>query len=364
MSKNKPILLEAEINIIDSTEDLMREVASIVEFPKNKTPDMLFFTGCFVSSGENLNHAYFMPSELVKSFNSIINKPLDIEHEEDVIVGHIYSSAFVDQSGNKLELETLSTMDEKALDMMDLDIIIGGIIYKSRFPEMAEEVTDDKWKLSMETYFQDYDIKVGNLIMSRQEAEVMGLASFDNIGRIADIIKGGVQVASGEIARVLRDLMFSGCGLVEKPANPRSLIFTTAAESKNKNKEAILVDLDKIDGVGDIDIPIKKTKKTKADISAEDIRSQTSIGICVSYKKYLYANEPVGPDTEILHENWCTLYESGCTSFGRDTTDPNCLRNQIAQQAASYAESKLLEMNKTDKRGGLLKELKKVIKKI
>ena len=57
MTTNKPITLEAEIQIIESTDELMKEAASVVEFPKNKTPDVLFFSGCFVSSGENLNHA-------------------------------------------------------------------------------------------------------------------------------------------------------------------------------------------------------------------------------------------------------------------------------------------------------------------
>lgn len=358
MATNKPIKLEAEIKIVEETEELMKEAAAIVDFPKNKTPDVLFFSGCFVSSGENLNHAYFMPSELVKAFHSIVNKPLDIEHAEDVIVGHIYSSAFVDQSGKKVELSELSSVDGVALDRMNLDVVIGGIVYKSRFPELAEEVKGGKWKLSMETYFQDYDVKVGDLIMNKKEAEAMGLTTAEVLGKLAKIVKKGVTLASGEVARVLRDLMFSGCGLVKQPANPRSVIFETA--KKREEEGTIVIELDKDEEV----ISTKTTTTEKADVSTEDVRTQTSVGPCVSYKKYLYANEPPGPDTKIVHENWCALFESGCTSFGRDVTDPNCLRRQAERTARVYTEAKMRKAENDDNRGTLLKVLQKTLQKI
>jgi len=354
VATNKPVTLEAEIQIIEGTKELMKEAAAVIEFPKNKTPDILFFSGCFVSSGENLNHAYFMSSELVQGFHTIVNKPLDIEHAEDVIVGHIFSSAFVDKIGKKIDISELSNMEVSELDMMDLDILIGGIIYKSRFQELAEEVKDSKWKLSMETYFQDYDVKVGDLILTKQEAEDMGIAAVESLGKMAKIVKKGIQLASGEVARVLRGLMFSGCGLVKQPANPRSLIFETA--KKHEEDGTIMIELDKEDKV------VSTTFEEEAGIDTVDIRRQTSVGICVSYKKYVYASEPVGPDTEILHENWCTLFEAECTSFGHDATDPNCLRNKAEQTAMKYAKSKMHEAENNDNRGRLLHELKCVLK--
>lgn len=352
---NKPIKLEATIKLVEETEELRKAAASVVDLPKNKTPDVLFFTGCFVSSGENLNHAYFMPSELVKASNTIVNKPMDIEHEEETIVGHIYSSAFVDQKGNKLEIEDLNKIEAKELDKMNLDVLIGGIMYKSRFPEMADEIKDGKWKLSMETYFQDYDIKVGDLLLTKQEAEAMGLASIDVLGKFAKILKRGVALATGEVARVLRDLMFSGCGFVKQPANPRSLIFETAKKREENN--TIIIELDEND----------ELKHEQADISTTDVRTQTSVGICVSYKKYLYAHEPAGPGDTPIHENWCALFEEGCTSFGHTATDPDCLLCQsycdIEDHVEEYAKFKIREYADKDNRGRLLESLKEVLKK-
>ena len=83
---------------------------------------------------------------MVKAHDTIDNKALDIEHEETSIVGHIYSSAFVDRAGKKLDMQVLQEMNSEELEKMDIDVMIAGILYKSRFTELAKEVKDDKWK--------------------------------------------------------------------------------------------------------------------------------------------------------------------------------------------------------------------------
>jgi len=355
--KFEPVRIEADIEIVEETNELKEIAASVVNFPEHKTPDLLFFSGIFVSSGENLNHAYFMPSELVKAAPTIDHKALDIEHQEDQIVGHIYDSKFVDNAGNLLDLNETVNMNANDLNKMNIDVMIAGILYKSRFPELAKEITEGKWKLSMETYFQDYDIKIGEVIMSRKEAEALGYAN-EIIGRLAKILKNGKEIAKGEVSRVLKDLLFSGCGVVKHPANPRSIILETAKKQKNTNKGAeIVIDLDKLDNS-------LKEEEEEADISVEDVRAQTSVGICVSFKKRVIDATYEGPDVKIIHENWCTLYEMACTSSSRDVTDPNCLKRQAAKKAKNYVESKLKELKGKDKRKSLLFELETVLKDI
>jgi len=302
--KYDPVTLEAEIELFEGTEELKQEVASVVPFPANKTPDMLFFSGIFVSSGENLNKAFFLPSELVKSHNTINNKALDIEHDDTQIVGHIYSSAFVDHAGNKLEIASLQDMKQDELEKLDVDVMIAGIIYKSRFPELAREVKENKWKLSMETYFQDYDVKIGDLILSKKEAEALGLASDSVLGRVAKVLQKGKEIAKGEVARVLRNLLFSGCGLVKNPANPRSVILETAKKKELEEGELVI----------ELDPKTVLKNKEEADVDVVDIRSQTSVGICVSYKRRVIDATFEGPNTKVLHNDWCTLYDTGCTS--------------------------------------------------
>jgi len=359
--KFSSIMLEADISIIEATDDLKKEVASVVDFPDNKTPDMLFFSGIFVSSGENLNKAYFKPSELIKAAHTINNKPLDIEHAEDQIVGHIYSSKFVDMSGNELDLKELSSISEEEVENIDMDIMIAGILYKSRFPQIAEEVTAGKWKLSMETYFQDYDIKIGNVIMSRKEAEAIGLVAAGKgvVERVVRLFKSGKEIADGEVFRVLKGLLFSGCGLVKNPANPRSVILETAKKNKDNQQEELIIDLDNIiDGKDENEIV-----KEEADIDTTDIRTQTSVGICVSYRKTVYDATFKDQHSKILHTDWCTLYEKGCTSPSRGADHPDCLRWKIKNDTKAYVYGKLEEIKDKDERGNLLSTLKSLLNK-
>lgn len=355
------VTLEADIKLIESTEELQQEVASVVKFPENKTPDMLFFSGIFVSSGGNLNHAFFMPSELVKAHATINNKALDIEHEETDIVGHIYSSAFVSRDGTKLDVSSLQDIKESELDKMEIDIMIAGILYKSRFPELATEVKDNEWKLSMETYFQDYDIKIGNLILSKKEAEALGLIVDDVVGKAVKILRRGKEIAKGEVDRVLRGLMFSGCGLVKNPANPRSLILETAKNNMAAEEE-IVIELEP-------DASIKKEKAvdftSPIDVqggpNANDIRTQTNPGVCIDYKKRVIDATFEGPDAKILHENWCMLYDTGCTSLDRSAVHPDCIRRVVVEITRDYTKHRLEDVRSGDKRGDLLAHLKSLL---
>ncbi|KKN59918.1 hypothetical protein LCGC14_0537430 [marine sediment metagenome] len=367
-NKFKSVTLEADIKLFEGTDELRQEVASVVKFPDNKTPDMLFFSGIFLSSGENLNKAYFLPSEMVKAHATIDNKALDIEHEETNIVGHIYSSVFVDRAGKKLDMQTLEDMNSEELEKMDIDVMIAGILYKSRFTELAEEVKDDKWKLSMETYFQDYDIKIGDLILSKKEAEALGLTSENMLGKAAKVLRKGKEIANGEIARVLRGLLFSGCGLVKNPANPRSVILETA-KKKELGEGEIVIELEPTD---DLEIGVKKKESAEAIVTSpvavqggpnrDDVRSQTTTGICISFKRRVVDATYEGPDAKILHEDWCNLYDIACTAiYSRSADDPDCTRRKVIEITKDYTKHKIGDIAKRDKRGNLLAELKSLL---
>jgi len=368
--------LEADIQLEKETVDLKKAVAAVIDLPspEDKQPDLLYFSAIFVSTGTNLNNAHFLPSELVKAENTIVSKALDVEHQEEDIIGHIYDRAFIDADNNKLNIIELAAKESAGLDKdySDMHIVIAGVIYKNRFPSLAEEVADNGWRVSMECYYNGYDVKVGDVIMSQPEAELLGLAHDDKVfGKMAKIIKKGKEIAVDKLERVLRNICFSGCGIVKNPANPPSVILETANEKEKKvidPKEIIVLDYDKIEqsntdnnvtsnNVETVNTVITDTNEDDASLDYKD-----TIGICVSYKRRVLSAEPHGPNTEIIHEDWCSLYEKDCTSFSRDTSDPDCLKNQINVAARTYAK-KLINKNKTSvRRNELVAKLEKVLK--
>jgi len=367
--------LEAEIKLEEETEDLKKAFAAAIELPKgdDKQPDLQYFSAIFVSAGTNLNGAHFLPSELVKAEDTIVSKALDVEHKEEDIIGHIYDRAFVDSDNNRLDLAELANKEDASLDREnnDMHVVIAGVIYKNRFPNLAKEVADGEWKVSMECYFSNYDVKIGNMILTRKEAEMMGLAHDDRLfGKLAKIIKKGKEIAEGKLERVLRGIVFSGCGVVKNPANPPSVILETAADKGTKHdpKEIIILDYDKLEEEnkltsssveGDTSVITDPSESEDAELQYDD-----TTGICVNYKRRVYAGEPEGPDTEVVNTDWCTLYDKGCTSFSRDTTDPDCLRNQVSKAAKTYAKKLLTKREESDRRQELTKRLKDTLEKV
>lgn len=374
------MFLEAKIELKEETAAAKKAVAAIIDLPAKhlKQPDLQYFTAVFVSAGTNLNGAHFLPSELVASEGTIVSKALDVEHKEEEIIGHIYDRAFMDDDGNRIDLEELANKEEAALDVdyKNLHVVIAGVIYKNRFPNIAKEVANGDWKVSMECYYSDYDVKIGDMVMSRREAEVMGLAHDDSLfGKMAKIISKGKEIAKGKLERVLRGIVFSGCGIVKNPANPPSVILETASDkgnNKNSGKEIVL-NYDKLES--------NKLEKSSNNVTSLNIGGDNSVitdtneemsgmqyddttGICVNYKRRVYAGEPAGPDTEIIHEDWCTLYDQACTSFGRDTTDPECLRNQLGRVVRAYAKKLMANAEESDRREELVEHLEELLNKV
>ena len=370
---NNKFYMEADITLVDETDAMRHEAASVIKLPEpgDKQPDLSYFTAIFVSSGTNLNSAHFLPTELVKASKSVPSKAVDVEHEEAEIIGHIYDHAFIDTDGTKKSLKELSSMEKASLDKQDIHIVIAGIIYKSRFPEISQEMAEGKWKVSMEAYYQDFDIKIGEMILDKKEAETLGLVSAeqaDVFGKAAKVIKKGVEIASGEVARVLRGICFSGVGIVKNPANPPSVVLETA-NKKGKDVPSDLIEEPIVLNYDTLEDTDNKVTSSNIDVSEEDLEKSDlqyndTTGICVNYKRRAVNESSVeGPDTEVVNTDWCSLYEQSCSSFSRDTTDPKCLKNQVSQAATACIQKLIKTKEDSDLRNCLVEELNIKIEK-
>lgn len=312
--------MTAELMSVKETKNLRQEVASVIDLPeeKERQPDLAYFTSRFVSTGTNLNDAHFLGSELVAANNTVSGKAVDIEHAEDKIIGHIYKHEYTDNEGNHISKEELSGKESSTLDTENLHIEIASVIYKTRFPEIAKEIKDGEWKVSMEAYFTSFDILVGSTILTLDEARLMGFdaSNEDLYGKAAKIIKSGEVVDEGKVARVLRGICFSGVGIVKNPANPPSIIFES---SSIEDEEIIVFDKDALEN-SNINVTSSKIGK-----ETEFSNNETTIGICVSYHKELNDSVVKDQDSEVIKTQWCAKYETTCPVYG-EATDPECIR--------------------------------------
>ena len=224
-----------------------------VQLPPNASKDIITFGAKYVESGPNLNRAYFSNSELAQAYHTVPYKALDLEHEIEKIVGHIYSGVYINRtSGKALDPDEMLKMDPTELGKVPVDVVVGGVVYVDRFPMLESPVSTKAYKISMETYFDTFDILLENgTILSLEEAESMGLGEFidqlmgsfesqDDFDRAHSlwVTTADNNRSQMKIFKYLHGLLFSGGGLVLNPACPSCHILTTSCECEEDMRMA------------------------------------------------------------------------------------------------------------------------------
>lgn len=361
LNKNNKIEITLPIKVERTSKNRRKTVAAVLDLPEDKQPDLLYFSGIMVSSGENLNHAFFLPSELVKAEGTIVNKAVDKEHEEQEVIGHIYDRAFIDKNGKVVDFAEIAELETADLNKLELDVVIAGIIYKGRFPEEAEEVKAGDWSLSMEAYFKDFDVKIGDLLIPRKEAEALGLTEA-SIGKDAVVKSDESELAAGPVTRVLRDILFAGCGIVKNPANPASIFLDTAALKTDDANEAVeLKNINEVAKETEVEVtleeePVDTETKDKedagdwvaqpqpvTDLTGPGGPKRDTVGQCIHFNRF------AADAGEGASDDWCRLYGTLCTSQYREQRDPECLYHKAYLEELGSVVDRMLAEHVTSK---------------
>lgn len=185
--------------------------------------DLYYLKSVLVSTGWNKNDDVFSSDELWIARKTPEDKQFNYMHNEEDIIGHITSNEVVDFSGNAIS-EDLEEAPEQ------FEIVTGAVIYKSwsslerreRMDDLIQEIEEGKWFVSMECLFNNFDYAViapdgGNKVVARNEGSAFLTKHLRSYG-------GNGEYEGHKLGRLLRNISFSGKGLVNKPANPRSII--------------------------------------------------------------------------------------------------------------------------------------------
>ncbi len=385
MSDQNKVTVYAPITVDERVAKEAQEKASVLAFPDEKQGDLQYIKSVLVSAGTNKNGAHFLPSEMMKAHQTIVNKAIDVEHNEEQVIGHIYDCAFLFKDGEQFDPKEILAEHEQARqdpDLLDIDIVVAGVIHKMRFPELADEVLEGNWKVSMECFFKDFDIKIGEQIITRNEAETLGYNPQDLIGGFVKVMVGTKALGKHLVSRVLRDITFSGMGIVKNPANPHSIILETADHKERMETGNFVIDLEQIDNLRGHKVEVSSKEKVTEEatettvpikVISEDgemeieeqlyvevdketggIKRVLSISgkeeaalrnsgpgiggpgsitsypdeICKSFKKRVTKfNALDQSEGVVVHEHWCALFEEACPVIGASAKAPECLRN-------------------------------------
>lgn len=290
----------------DLSDSLNRALANI-GLDKVVQSDLYYLNSVLVSAGWNKNDDVFAPADLWAAKDTPIDKQFNYMHDETDIIGHMTNSAVMGPDGQLID--SSDNLPEQ------FDIITSAVIYKSwgdpalreRVNELITKIEAGELYVSMECMFKDFDYA---LIDSEGSAKVIGRDNDSAFLTKHLRVYGGTGEYGGyRIGRMLKSLTFTGKGLVDRPANPRSIIFrdsnpfsnpttaninffTTATEVNMEEVQALQAELDsakaeaqtlstsiaeKDTTISALEVKVKELEDAIASISSEKMALSTEL---------------------------------------------------------------------------------------
>lgn len=203
----------------DMTEEMNISIASVCERSNQK--DLYYLRSILVSAGWNKNDDVFDVADLFAAKDTPVDKPFNYMHNDTDIIGHMISSTAMSEDGTEVTEEPLP---EK------MDLVTSAVIYKvwsdpdqkARVADLIEQIDSNQLAVSMECVFNNFDYALigpdgEQKVISRNEDSAFLTKHLRAYG-------GAGEFQGYKIGRLLRNLYFTGKGLVDRPANPRSVI--------------------------------------------------------------------------------------------------------------------------------------------
>ena len=220
--------------------------------------DLYYLESVLVSCGWNKNDDVFMPQATWAARNTPEDKQFNFMHDESDIIGHITGSYVLSKDGKAVSDD--SPMPE------DFDIITQAVLYnswtksenKERMEQIIAEIEEGKWYVSMECLFAGFDYALSNEDGARKVLARDEDSSF--LTKHLRVYGGTGEYEGYKVGRALKNISFSGKGLVSKPANPRSVILKSVAFN---------VDNDFNLDIGDLKMSENLLEKQLADVQAQ-----------------------------------------------------------------------------------------------
>ena len=187
--------------------------------------DLHYVNTILVSTGWNKNDDVFDQKETWKARSTPEDKPFNYEHDPSKIIGHITGNKMIDINGN-----TVSGVSEDNLPNK-FHILTSGVLYKhvnsrdeeleQRTAEIIEGIARGEWFVSMEALFTNFDYAVVTPSGDHKTIARNDESAF--LTKHLRVYGGSGQYEQYRVGRLLKNITFSGKGLVRQPANPESV---------------------------------------------------------------------------------------------------------------------------------------------
>lgn len=197
----------------------------------SKDPDLFFHTSILVSTVWNKNDDVFAPASVWAARHSPEDKPTNIGHQHEKIVGHMTGNWAINEDGTVIA-------DDSNPDSLPnkFHILNSAVIYKmwkneelqAQVDDLIEKIQAGEMYVSMECLFSAFDYAIedeekGFRVLERGDATAYLTKHLRCYGGTGQFEFDG---KAHKLGRIPRNIVFSGKGYVENPANEESVIFS------------------------------------------------------------------------------------------------------------------------------------------
>lgn len=232
LTNNTSIAFTTKIEKFQLTDEiLLTAKATLLE---DVDTELYYLTKSILATSTwNKNDDVFSVAELWNARKSPIHTPTNIGHDHDETVGHIIDTWVINSVGDIIDDSTeADSLPDK------IHLCNASLIYKlprskskkavARAEKLIEEIENGTKFVSMECIFPGFDYAV----ISPENKHYI-VARSDETSFLTKHLRiyGGQGEYNGyKIGRFLKDMVFSGKGYVDNPANPESVIFDTEGQ--------------------------------------------------------------------------------------------------------------------------------------
>lgn len=216
--------------VVDSKMLLSLEANASVKSSNEGQFDLQKLYTILVSTGWNKNDEYFLQSEVWKARNSATDKPFNYEHDSRNVIGHITGSSVVDTDYNVVADDCNVEDLPKKFHVLTSAVLYKGFVFgrdkllANAMKTLLAEIDKDEWYVSVESFFKHFDYCLESSDGTIEIVERNDQTSY--LTKHLRIFGGSGVYEDKKLGRVPRNMIFAGKGLVRKPGNPESFVFT------------------------------------------------------------------------------------------------------------------------------------------
>jgi len=215
-----------ELSYDNKAQFINEAVQNFATANKKLTKDLYPVTSILVSTVWNTNDDVFLKEEVWNARHTPIHHPVNINHDQDIIVGHMTDIWAVDDHGEIIPEDT-AVEDLPAI----YSLVNASVVYTSWYEEeksaqvmeLINSIEENKMFVSMECIFEDFDYVLSN---AKEYKVVKRTEETADMSKHLRCFGGNGLFGDYRVGRAPRGILFTGKGFTTNPANKRSIIFT------------------------------------------------------------------------------------------------------------------------------------------